>query len=90
MRDSESRALDFIRRTGNPYDALGFDADGRAERLLGVREVPTTFILDAHCEIIHVGRGALTRTYFEQTMLPIIEQAAPATALMANRAGLLV
>ncbi|MDP2356949.1 MAG: redoxin domain-containing protein [Beijerinckiaceae bacterium] len=83
VRDTEADARDFIARTGNPYDALAFDADGRVERQLGVRDVPSTFVVDAGGKIIHVLRGPLTREYFARTMLPIIEDASPIAPLLA-------
>jgi cytochrome c biogenesis protein CcmG, thiol:disulfide interchange protein DsbE len=83
VRDSEAAARDFIALHGNPYDALAFDADGRAERQLGVRDAPSTFVLNADARIIHVVQGPLTRAHFEQTMLPIIEEASPTAPLLA-------
>ncbi len=83
VRDNEADARNFIERTGNPYDALAFDADGRAERQLGVREVPSTFVVNAGGQIIHVLQGPVTRDYFTRTLLPIIEDAAPIAPLRA-------
>jgi len=83
VRDREADAREFIARTGNPYDALAFDFDGRVERALGLREAPSTFITDPSGAIIHVVRGPLTRTYFQRTLLPVIDGASPITALMA-------
>ena len=83
VRDSEAAARDFIARVGNPYDALGFDPDGRVERQLGVREAPSTVVLAPGRQIIHVARGPLTREHLKRTVLPIIDGASPVTALMA-------
>lgn len=84
VRDSEAAARDFIARTGNPYDALAFDHDGRAERCLGLREAPSTFVLNAQARIIHVVEGPLTRAYFEATMAPVIDGASPTAPLLAE------
>ena len=86
VRDTEADARAFIARHGNPYLALAFDADGRAEKCLAVREVPSTYVFGPGGHVIHVLRGPLTRQYFEETMLPIIEAASPLTELMASRA----
>ena len=83
VRDREADAREFIARTGNPYDALAFDADGRAERHLGLREAPSTYILDTNASVIHVVRGPMTREHLKGTVMPIIEGASPITALLA-------
>jgi len=84
VRDKTANAQAYIERHGNPYDVLGFDADGRAERQLGVRGVPNTFILAPQGQIVHTLRGPMTRAYFEERMLPIIEAFAPAMFLQAS------
>jgi cytochrome c biogenesis protein CcmG, thiol:disulfide interchange protein DsbE len=81
VKDAEANAKAYISRYGNPYAALGFDADGRAAQQVGVRGVPNSFILDKQGRIVHTRRGMLTKEYFGQTMLPLIEslgRAAPA------------
>lgn len=86
VRDNEQDARAFIECNGNPYDALAFDTDGRAERSLGVDHVPSTFILGPDARVVHTLRGPLTRDYVEQTMMPIIDAASPLTPLLASRA----
>lgn len=88
VRDIEDDARAFVARHGNPYDALAFDADGRAEKCLRLRETPSTFVFGPGGGVIHALRGPLTRDYFEGTMLPVIEAASPMTELMASRAVL--
>ncbi len=83
VRDTEAAARAFIARVGNPYDALGFDADGRAERQLGLREAPSTFILNVRGQVVHTLEGPLTREYYEQTMSPVIDALSPTTDLLA-------
>lgn len=83
VRDRANDARAFIARTGNPYDALAFDAEGRAERQLGLREAPSTFVLNPRASIIYEVRGPLTRDRFQNAVLPIIEGATPISALLA-------
>lgn len=83
VRDGEAAAREFIARVGNPYDALGFDPDGRVERQLGLREAPSTFVLNPQRQVIHVAHGPLTRENLKRTVLPIIDGASPISALMA-------
>ncbi len=83
VRDSEAAARDFIARNGTPYAALAFDRDGRAGRQLGVRDAPSTFVLNAHARIIHRVEGPLTRDHFDRKMLPIIMEASPTAPLLA-------
>lgn len=76
VKDREAAARAYIQRHGNPYAALGFDADGRAERQVGVRGVPNTFVLNPAGRIVHTRRGVLTPEYFRDTLAPVIEAAA--------------
>ena len=85
VRDNERDARAFIERNGNPYDALAFDADGSAERSLKVRDIPSTYVLNPDGQVIHTLRAPLTRDYFEQTLLPMIEAASPLEPLLASR-----
>lgn len=83
VNDTEADARNFIAQTGNPYDALAFDAYGRTARQLGVRTIPSTFVLNADGRIIHTLQGPLTRDYFVNVMRPIIEDASPLSPLLA-------
>lgn len=81
--DTEADARNFIAQSGNPYDALAFDTDGSTSRQLGVRSVPSTFVFNAEGKIAHTLQGPLTRDYFANTMLPVIEDASPLSPLLA-------
>lgn len=45
-KDEPSNALRFLQSLGNPYDAVGVDAKGRAAIDWGVYGVPETFVVD--------------------------------------------
>jgi cytochrome c biogenesis protein CcmG/thiol:disulfide interchange protein DsbE len=84
VRDNEQDARNFIADTGNPYDALGFDVDGRAASLFGLRDAPSTLVLNARAEVVHALHGPMTREHFEGKMLPIIEASSPLGELVAS------
>lgn len=81
--ESEAAARDFVAANGNPYDALAYDGDGRAAALLGVRNAPSTLVLNAEGRIVHRVEGPVTRDYLERVLLPIIEDASPIAPMMA-------
>lgn len=84
VRDNEQDARNFIAETGNPFDALGFDADGSAASLFGMRDIPSTLVLNARAEVAHVLHGPLTREYFERNILPAIDAASPSAEMLAS------
>jgi cytochrome c biogenesis protein CcmG/thiol:disulfide interchange protein DsbE len=56
-KDSAGNALGFIERHGNPFDAVGVDANGRAAIEWGVYGVPETFVVGRDGTIVykHIG-----------------------------------
>ncbi len=57
QKDAPENAARFLAELGNPYDAIGADADGRTSIDWGVYGVPETFVVDATGTITfkHVG-----------------------------------
>ena len=57
QKDAPENAARFLAELGNPYDAVGADADGRTSIDWGVYGVPETFVVDATGTITfkHVG-----------------------------------
>jgi cytochrome c biogenesis protein CcmG/thiol:disulfide interchange protein DsbE len=59
-KDGVADARRFLEELGNPYDAIGMDADGRRSIEWGVYGVPETFIVDADGVIRFKHVGPLT------------------------------
>jgi cytochrome c biogenesis protein CcmG/thiol:disulfide interchange protein DsbE len=83
LGESEAEARDFIAANGNPYDALGYDGDGRVAALMEVRTAPSTLVFNPSGQIIHRVHGPVTATYLERVLSPIIEDASPIAPLKA-------
>ncbi|MEX0729375.1 MAG: DsbE family thiol:disulfide interchange protein [Aquisalimonadaceae bacterium] len=73
-KDARDDAIDWLERLGDPYVAIGYDEDGLAGIELGLYGVPETYVVDGEGKIRYKHVGAVTRTVYEQTLLPIIEQ----------------
>ncbi len=56
-KDRPDAAADFLRRLGDPYDAVLADADGRAAIEFGLTGVPETYAVDA-AGVIRAKRAA--------------------------------
>lgn len=65
----------FIGRYGNPYVAVGVDADGRAAIDWGVYGMPETFIVDGEGRIVWKHVGPITPVALETQILPAIKAA---------------
>ncbi|HET7922637.1 MAG TPA: DsbE family thiol:disulfide interchange protein [Gammaproteobacteria bacterium] len=68
--DQRPAALDWLKREGDPYTAVGFDPDGSATINWGVYGAPETFLLDRHGVIRHKYIGPLTPDLVEHDLLP--------------------
>jgi cytochrome c biogenesis protein CcmG/thiol:disulfide interchange protein DsbE len=76
----------FIGRYGNPYAAVGVDANGRAAIDWGVYGMPETFIVDGEGRIIWKQVGPITPEALKNQIIPAIN-AARAKAEKASRSG---
>jgi len=65
----------FIGRYGNPYAAVGVDADGRAAIEWGVYGMPETFIVDGEGRIVWKHVGPITPQALESQIIPAIRAA---------------
>lgn len=65
----------FIGRYGNPYAAVGVDADGRAAIEWGVYGMPETFIIDGEGRIVWKHVGPITKEALELQIMPAIRAA---------------
>ena len=75
-RDTADDAITWLRRHGNPYAAIGFDADARASLEWGVTGVPETFIIDRDGTIAYKHTGPLTRDVLERRIVPKLREVA--------------
>ena len=73
VRDTPDKIADFLRRYGDPYQAIGDDRQGRLQLALGSSGVPETFVV--------AGDG----TILQQHIGDIREEDLPALAALAGR-----
>ena len=66
----------FLAELGNPYDAVGADADGRTSIDWGVYGVPETFIVDAKGVIRFKHTGPLALGDIDREIVPALARAA--------------
>jgi cytochrome c biogenesis protein CcmG/thiol:disulfide interchange protein DsbE len=75
QKDAPENAVAFLTELGNPYDAIGADANGRTSIDWGVYGVPETFIVDAKGVIRFKHVGPLAMEDIAREMMPAIENA---------------
>jgi cytochrome c biogenesis protein CcmG, thiol:disulfide interchange protein DsbE len=79
-KDQTAQARRFLGRYGNPFTAVGVDADGRGAIEWGVYGMPETFVVNGRGEIVYKHVGPLSVQSLETKVLPAIRAAAaPAT-----------
>ena len=74
-KDQPENARRFIGRYGNPFAAVGTDANGRAAIEWGVYGVPETFVVGRDGRIAYKLVGPITAQNFETQVKPAIEKA---------------
>jgi cytochrome c biogenesis protein CcmG/thiol:disulfide interchange protein DsbE len=74
-KDNAENARRFIGRYGNPFVAVGADANGRASIDWGVYGVPETFVVGRDGRIAYKLVGPITPGNLETTLKPQIEKA---------------
>lgn len=75
QRDQPENARRFLGRYGNPFAAVGMDANARASIEWGVYGVPETFIVDREGRIVFKLVGGITPENFERQLKPALERA---------------
>lgn len=73
-KDDAVTAKKWLRDHGNPYQKIGFDADGSTSINWGVYGTPETFILDKNAVIRYKVIGELTPDVWQNTVLPLIKK----------------
>jgi cytochrome c biogenesis protein CcmG, thiol:disulfide interchange protein DsbE len=74
-KDQPDNARRFLGRYGNPFAAIGADANGRASIEWGVYGVPETFVVDREGRIAFKLVGPITPDNLERVLKPAIEKA---------------
>jgi cytochrome c biogenesis protein CcmG/thiol:disulfide interchange protein DsbE len=71
-KDQAANARRFLGRYGNPFTAVGVDADGRAAIEWGVYGMPETFVLDGQGRIVYKHVGQITADTLRQKIVPAV------------------
>ena len=74
-KDPAPGGLRFLTRLGNPYDAIGVDANGRASIEWGVYGMPETFVIDGQGRIVFKYVGPLTPEVLADKVVPAVNAA---------------
>ena len=74
-KDQTAQARRFLGRYGNPFAAVGVDADGRGAIEWGVYGMPETFVVNGRGEIVYRHVGPLTAESLETKLIPAIRAA---------------
>ena len=70
--DQREKAKQWLEQLGNPYNAVGFDTDGRTAIDWGVYGAPETFLVDGHGRIIYKFISPMTESVWQREFLPRI------------------
>jgi cytochrome c biogenesis protein CcmG, thiol:disulfide interchange protein DsbE len=73
-KDQATAGAAFLKEFGNPYAAIGVDADGKVGIDWGVYGVPETFVIDRDGRIRHKHVGPITPEALSTTILPLVAQ----------------
>jgi cytochrome c biogenesis protein CcmG/thiol:disulfide interchange protein DsbE len=78
-KDQPNTARRFLGRYGNPFTAVGVDANGRAAIDWGVTGMPETFILNGKGEIIYKHIGPISPESLQTKIIPMVQAASRAS-----------
>jgi cytochrome c biogenesis protein CcmG/thiol:disulfide interchange protein DsbE len=73
-KDQRKDALGVLQRSGNPYDVIAFDSDGRVGIDYGVYGVPESYLIDKAGVIRYKHIGPITAEALEKTIIPLINE----------------
>src|SRR6476620_1903736 len=79
QRDANEDARRFLARYGNPFSAIGVDANNRASIEWGVYGVPETFLVGRDGHLLYKLIGEVTAENLETVLKPKIEAALSGT-----------
>jgi cytochrome c biogenesis protein CcmG, thiol:disulfide interchange protein DsbE len=75
QKDTPAKVRGFLAETGNPFQRIALDSDGRASIEWGVYGVPETFVIDGHGIIRARIVGEITPDVLNTQLLPAIKAA---------------
>ncbi len=75
LRDERSKAIQWLKQLGDPYQVTAFDPDGSASIDWGVYGAPETFLVDANGIVRHKHIGPITDEVWRQEFLPRVRKA---------------
>lgn len=71
-KDAPKNALGFLEELGNPYTAIGADANGRMALDWGVYGVPETFVVDGDGTVLFRFAGPVTQRVIDSSLRPLL------------------
>ena len=74
-KDQPTAARRFLGRYGNPFAAVGADANGRGAIEWGVYGMPETFVVDGNGVIVYKHVGPITPETREKKIIPAVKAA---------------
>jgi len=74
-KDDPAKALAFLAELGDPYVAMGADANGRTALDWGVYGVPETYVIDGDGTILLRWAGPITQRVIDETLRPVLDAA---------------
>lgn len=73
-KDKQEDVIDWLRKYGNPFRAIGFDAEGRVSIDWGVYGVPETYLISKTGQIRYRHVGPLTPDVYNNILRPLIAE----------------
>ena len=70
--DDGNAAKAYLQHEGNPYAAIGDDADGQVAVELGIYGTPETFVISPEGKILYKHVGTISQQTWEHEIYPII------------------
>jgi cytochrome c biogenesis protein CcmG/thiol:disulfide interchange protein DsbE len=83
-KDQTTSARRFLGRYGNPFKAVGTDANGRGAIEWGVYGMPETFVVNGEGKIAYKHVGPISKESLERKLIPAIEAAKAASTAAAK------
>lgn len=73
FNDTRTAAKEWLKRWGDPYDAVAFDHSGEEAANWGIWGVPETYVLDRAGRIVHKYTGVITPRVARVEVLPLVK-----------------
>lgn len=73
-KDTRDDALPWLKRNGDPYQLIAFDANGRIGIDYGVYGVPETYVIDRQGVIRYKHIGPITADVVQKEMEPLVRK----------------